>query len=112
MTDSKVFTFNTDSNAGAEKKSYTAKLIEKLESVGTPAATIQTIKDFAIEQYDERKKHEELTAGTVTFGKYKGKKFEDIVKLDKPYLQWMAKNRKYISASNQVILDSVLTQNP
>ena len=38
----------------SEKKSYTARLIEKLETLNTPIATIHAIKDFAIAEYDAK----------------------------------------------------------
>ena len=92
----------------SEKKSYTSRLIERLESLHTPIATINAIKIFAKEAYDEKQKKESETAGTMNFGKYKGKKLEDIAQLDKPYMQWLAKNNKYLTATNQELLKTLV----
>jgi uncharacterized protein (DUF3820 family) len=92
----------------SEKKSYTARLIERLQTLNTPVATINAIKEFAIESYDERQKEESANAGTINFGKYKGKKLEDIAKLDIPYMKWLAKNNKYLTATNQELLKKLV----
>ena len=92
----------------SEKKSYTARLIDKLESLNTPVATLNAIKDFAIAEYDAKQKREAENAGTMNFGKYKGKKLTDIVKLDKPYMQWLTKNNKYLTSSNQELLKTLV----
>ena len=92
----------------SEKKSYTARLIERLESLNTPIATINAIKDFAIEAYDKKQKQEVENAGRISFGKYKGKKLEDIAKLDMPYMKWLAKNNKYLTATNQELLKKLV----
>ena len=91
-----------------EKKSYTARLIEKLEVYNTPIATINLVKDFAKEAYDEKQKKEAENAGIMNFGKYKGKKLEDIAKLDMPYMKWLAKNNKYLTATNQELLKKLV----
>ena len=90
------------------KKSYTARLIERLESLHTPIATINAIKDFAIAEYDAKQQRQAETAGTLTFGKYKHKKLVDIAKLDMPYMQWLSKNNKFLSASNQELLKTLV----
>ncbi len=92
----------------SEKKSYTARLIERLESLHTPIATINAIKDFAIEAHDAKVQKETAEAGTINFGKYKGKKLEDIAKLDMPYMKWLAKNNKYLTATNQELLKKLV----
>jgi uncharacterized protein (DUF3820 family) len=92
----------------SEKKSYTSRLIERLESLHTPIATINAIKDFAIEAYDAKVLKEITEAGTINFGKYKGKKLEDIAKLDMPYMKWLAKNNKYLTATNQELLKKLV----
>jgi uncharacterized protein (DUF3820 family) len=91
-----------------KKKSYTQRLVDYLELKGTPVATINFIKDFAIEQYAERKKHEEDTTGFKSFGKYKGKKLQDVAKLDYSYLLWLAKNDEYLSGSNRELVTSLV----
>ena len=92
----------------SEKKSYTARLIEKLENLNTPIATIHAIKDFAIAEYDAKVIKEAETAGTMNFGKYKGKKLVDIAKLDADYIKWLAKNNKYLTSSNQELLKTLV----
>ena len=92
----------------SEKKSYTSRLIERLQTLNTPVVTINAIKDFAIEAYDEKQKKEAENAGSMNFGKYKGKKLEDIAKLDMPYMQWLTKNNKYLTASNQALLKTLV----
>ncbi len=49
-------------------------------------------------------------AGMITCWKFKGKLFTDIAKLDVKYLEWISKNRKYISKENQDILDQVISK--
>ncbi len=92
----------------SEKKSYTSRLIERLQTINTPVATINAIKDFAIAEYDAKQKKEADNAGTMNFGKYKGKKLVDISKLDKPYMQWLSKNCKYLTLTNQELLKTLL----
>jgi uncharacterized protein (DUF3820 family) len=98
----------TSENSASEgKRSYTSRLIEKLEALHTPIATINAIKDFAIEQYDAKQLKEAETAGIMNFGKYKGKKLADIAKLDAHYMLWLAKNCKYLSGTNQDLLKAL-----
>ena len=92
----------------SEKKSYTSRLIERLQTLNTPVVTINAIKDFAIAEYDAKQQRQAETAGTMNFGKYKGKKLEDIAKLDMPYMQWLTKNNKYLTASNQALLKTLV----
>ena len=92
----------TSENSASEgKRSYTSRLIERLEAYNTPIATINLVKDFAKEAYDEKQKKEAETAGTMNFGKYRGKKLEDIAKIDAEYIKWLAKNNKYLTTTNQ-----------
>ena len=92
----------------SEKKSYIGRLIEKLEIHNTPISTINLIKDFAKDEYDTKQQRELESAGTITFGKYKFKKLVDIAKLDMPYMQWLSKNNKFLSASNQELLRTLV----
>jgi hypothetical protein len=87
-----------------EKESYTQKLIRRLQLVGTPESTINSIRDFALEIYDERQKEQAETAGTAKFGKYKGKKYEDIAKIDTRYITWMNKSNQYLSEIDKAIV--------
>ena len=92
----------------SEKKTYTSRLIERLESLHTPIVTINAIKDFAIAEYDAKQQRQAETVGIMNFGKYKGKKLEDIAKLDKPYMQWLSKNNKYLTSTNQELLKTLV----
>jgi uncharacterized protein (DUF3820 family) len=92
----------------SEKKSYTSRLIERLEANNTPIATINLIKDFAVEAYDEKQKKEAENVGIMNFGKYKGKKLADIAKLDAEYIKWLAKNNKYLTSMNQELLKTLV----
>ena len=44
----------------------------------------------------------------MNFGKYRGKKLEDIAKIDAEYIKWLAKNNKYLTATNQELLKKLL----
>ncbi len=50
----------------------------------------------------------DLSSDTITFGKYKNKKLEDIYKLDKTYIMWLQKNNKYLNETNKQIVDELL----
>jgi hypothetical protein len=92
----------------SEKKSYTGRLIERLQTLNTPVATINAIKDFAIAEYDAKQQRQAETAGTMNFGKYKGKKLEDIATIDMPYMKWLSKNCKYLTVTNQELLKTLV----
>lgn len=53
-------------------------------------------------------------ADTVTFGKYKGKTFEEVYKLDAPYLVWLRQekantgDRTYFAQEVHVVLDHAI----
>jgi uncharacterized protein (DUF3820 family) len=96
------------SSENLEKKSYTYRLIERLQLLNPPIETINAIKDFAQNEYDLKQKREAESAGIMSFGKYKGKKLIDIAKLDKQYILWLAKNNKYLTASNQKLLKTLV----
>ena len=44
----------------------------------------------------------------MNFGKYKGKKLEEIFKLDKTYIKCLQKNNKYLNAVNKEIVEELL----
>ena len=90
--------------------SYTQQLKDHLESNKCPKKYIDLVSTFALEystKIDEQKK---TTEGIITFGKYKGKKFEDVYTLDKPYIKWMMKNNKYLSSANKQIVEDLLKE--
>ena len=87
-----------------QKVSYTQGMLNHLESKGfSDPLMVAAIKDYALQKYDERKAEKASTLGYITFGKYKNKLFSEVAKIDIKYLQWLSKNRTYISAENQVI---------
>ena len=84
-------------------------MLTYLESKGLSDPAMQgALKDFAILKYDEKQAAKKATLGICTFGKYRGKSFQAIAQLDKKYLEWLSKNKKYISLENQVVLDQIL----
>ena len=82
------------------KPSYTDRLIshlceaEELEDVDLKAV-VESIRQFSkqyAKQYaKEMKEKENQDVDTLYFGKYKGKKIEDIKKFDAGYLLWLSR---------------------
>jgi hypothetical protein len=89
-------------------KSYTQQLKDHLESNKCPKKYIDLISTFALEYSTKLEAEKEATKNMITFGKYKGKKFEDVYTLDKPYIKWMMKNNKYLSSANKQIVEDLL----
>ena len=88
--------------------SYTQQLKEHLESKKVPKKYIDLISIFALEYTTRREAEKEATKGIINFGKYRTKRFEDIYKLDKPYIMWMHKNNQYLSDANKEIVEELL----
>ena len=91
-----------------KKQSYTDQLKTFLESKKCPQSYLDLISEFSLEYGEKRKKEQEATKGIMNFGKYKGKKLEEIYKLDKTYIKWLQKNNKYMNATNKQIVDDLL----
>ena len=91
-----------------KKPSYTEQLKTFLESKKCPQKYLDLIGDFSLEYGEKKKQEEEATRGIMNFGKYKGKKLEDIYKLDKTYVKWLGKNDKFLNSVNKQIVEDLL----
>ena len=91
-----------------QKPSYTQQLKDHLTEKKVPKKYIDMISVFALEYSTRREEQKKADEGIITFGKYKGKKFEDVFTLDKPYIMWMQRNNKYLSDANKQIVDDLL----
>lgn len=77
-----------------QELSYTDQLILKLEAMNFDNidSIKQCVNDFRGEQAEKFKKEkEDRPADIIPFGKYKGKKVDEVAKFDKKYLQWVYK---------------------
>ena len=90
------------------KPSYTEQLKTFLESKKCPQKYLDLIGEFSLDYVEKKKQEEEATKGIINFGKYKGKKLEDIYKLDKTYIMWLQKNNKYLNQVNKEIVEELL----
>lgn len=88
--------------------SYTQQLKEHLENNKVPKKYIDMISIFALEYSTKREEQNKANQGIINFGKYRTKRFEDIYKLDKPYIMWMHKNNQYLSDANKQIVEELL----
>ena len=88
--------------------SYTQQLKNHLTEQKCPKKYIDMISTFALEYSTKMEAEKKTTEGIITFGKYKGKRFEDVFTLDKPYINWMMKNNKYLSSTNKQIVEDLL----
>lgn len=91
-----------------KKQSYTDQLKTFLEGKKCPQSYLDLISEFSLEYGEKRKQEQEATKGLMNFGKYKGKKLEEIFKLDKTYIKWLQKNNKYLNAVNKEIVEELL----
>jgi len=77
----------------SKTKSYTEKLTDHLKSefegVKLIDEVVKAIKDFALEQFEKRKKLDEESKDVLSWGKYKNKKISDVFKLDSSYIKWL-----------------------
>ena len=88
--------------------SYTQQLKEYLENNNVPKKYIDMIAIFALEYSTKLEEQNKANNGIINFGKYKTKRFEDIYKLDKPYIMWLHKNNQYLSDANKQIVEDLL----
>ena len=93
-----------------KKPTYTARLIEqlKLDVPKVKIDVLQSIQNFASAQALLITDVEEKDDTVVQFGKYSGKKFEDIFKLDPSYCLWLHRSKKYLRPGQITILEGVL----
>jgi uncharacterized protein (DUF3820 family) len=91
------------------KLSYTSQLKEHLKDNKLPKKCLDMISVFALEYSSKMEEERKVNAGVINFGKYKGKKIEDVFNLDKPYVMWLQKNNKYLNSENKEIVSALLT---
>jgi uncharacterized C2H2 Zn-finger protein len=89
--------------------SYTARLVEHLEENKVSKKTLDLIKDFASAEREKIEAERKETEGLMNFGKYKNKRFEDIYKIDKSYIEWLNKNNKYLREDGRKIVAELLS---
>ena len=92
------------------KKSYTARLVEHLEEHKVNKKTLELIKAFATLEKEKIEAERKETEGLMNFGKYKGKKIEDVYKLDKQYIEWLGKNNQYLRSDGKEIVAKLLAE--
>jgi len=91
-----------------KKQSYTEQLKSFLEGKKCPQTYLDLISEFSLDYGEKKKQEQEESKGIMNFGKYKGKKLQDIYKLDKTYIMWLQKNNKYLNKVNKEILEELL----
>jgi uncharacterized protein (DUF3820 family) len=95
------------------KPSYTDRLIkhlcesEDLEDLDLKLV-IDCIREFSKSVANQIKQEENANPDTLPFGKYKGKKIEDIHKIDSKYLVWL-RRQSFLKDNLKEALDEVLT---
>ena len=96
----------------SKTKSYTEKLTEHLQAEFKGLKLIDeivaSIKDFALEQFEKRKKLDEESKDVLSWGKYKNKKISDVFKLDSSYIKWLSKNNSYLRKSQKDAVEECL----
>ena len=95
-------------SADTRPKSYTARLIDVLETNKCPTKYLDLIKKFAADESEKREEQNQATKDVMTWGKYKNKKIKEVFKLDPQYVKWLKKNETYLSSANKVIVDELL----
>ena len=89
-------------------KSYTTRLKEFLQENKVSKKTLDLISTFAKEESEKLEEKREATIGLMTWGKFKGKKIEDVYKLDPQYINWCLKNSQYLSESQKELMNSLV----
>ena len=89
-------------------KSYTTRLKEFLQENKVSKKTLDLISTFAKEESEKLEEKREATIGLMTWGKFKGKKIEDVYKLDPQYINWCLKNSQYLSDSQKELMNSLV----
>ena len=91
-----------------KKQSYTEQLKNFLEGKKCPEKYLELISDFSLDYMEKKKQDQEETKGIMNFGKFKGKRIEEIYKLDKTYVKWLGKNNQFLNQSNKEIVEELL----
>ena len=90
-------------------KSYTQRLMEHLEENKVSKKTLSLIKEFSSAESLKIQEKRESNKGIMNFGKYKGKRLEEVFKLDKQYVEWLNKNNNYLNSDNKEIVAQLLS---
>ena len=90
-------------------KSYTQRLMEHLEENKVSKKTLSLIKEFSSAESLKIQEQRESNKGIMNFGKYKGKRLEEVFKLDKQYVEWLNKNNQYFNSDNKEIVAQLLS---
>ena len=98
----------TQKNQQEKKPSYTQQLKQHLEDNKVPKKYIDMIALFALDYSTKMEAEKKANEGIINFGKYRGKRFEDIYILDPVYIKWLQKNNKYLSDPNKSIVEELL----
>ena len=91
-----------------KKESYTEQLKNFLEGKKCPSKYLELISEFSLDYMEKKKQDQEETKGIMNFGKFKGKRIEEIYKLDKTYVKWLGKNNQFLNQSNKEIVEELL----
>ena len=91
-----------------KKQSYTEQLKTFLEGKKCPSKYLELISEFSLDYMEKKKQDQEETKGIMNFGKFKGKRIEEIYKLDKTYVKWLGKNNQFLNQSNKEIVEELL----
>jgi len=95
-------------------KPYTERLIDYVKEhcksllPKDMTAVSDAIMTFSFEQQNAKKEYTEEELSTISWGKYKGKKIEDIVKLDRKYILWLKKNESYLKKGQLELVEACL----
>ena len=89
-------------------KSYTSRMIDFLTENKVNKKTIDLIKQFASDEAEKRNEEKEATKDIMTWGKFKGKRIEDVFKLDPQYIGWCIKNSQYLTEHQKELMNSLI----
>lgn len=91
-------------------KSYTARLLDVLQENKCPTKYLDLIKKFASDESEKIELNKEATKDVMTWGKFRGKKIEDVYKLDPQYIKWCLKNSQYLSQPQKELMEKLLSE--
>jgi len=81
----------TDQKKQTFPPTYNQRLVSHIGAANQETYTLadiqRMVKEFGKAEYEKRK----ATANVISFGKYKGRKVEDVVGFDRDYLSWLVK---------------------
>jgi len=91
-------------------KSYTQRLKEFLEENKCPKKYLDLISQFAKAEAEKREQEREEGKAIMSWGKFKGKRIEDVYKLDPQYINWCLKNSQYLSPPQKDLMEHLVSQ--